>query len=82
MKLLYRNLFPVLLLMAFGSTHALEKIPDVDGITGFLSLGGGVAAVESNFLAEALGNDLSDDNIDDRDSPSDESFAIRTQLRI
>jgi hypothetical protein len=65
-----------LTLLISASAHAVSPIPDRDGFGGFMSLGLGVASVESNFLAEVIGQDLSDENISSLGSPDSESIAL------
>ena len=70
-----RSLLALTLLIS-ASAHAVSPIPDQDGFSGFLSLGLGAASVESNFLAEAIGQDLGDKNISSLGSPDSESIAL------
>jgi len=71
----------VLLLAVVGgcasAAHALEKIPEEPGFSGFVNVGAGVVSAESNMIA---GNDFGDvgkDTIDSLfDSPDSESDAI------
>jgi len=70
-----RSLLALTLLIS-ASAHAVSPIPDQDGFGGFLSLGLGAASVESNFLAEAIGQDLGDKNISSLGSPDSESIAL------
>ncbi len=70
-----RSLLTLTLLISAGA-HAVSPIPDQDGFGGFLSLGLGAASVESNFLAEAIGQDLGDKNISSLGSPDSESIAL------
>ncbi len=70
-----RSLLALTLLIS-ASAHAVSPIPDRDGFGGFLSLGLGAASVESNFLAEAIGQDLGDKNISSLGSPDSESIAL------
>ncbi len=70
-----RSLLTLTLLIS-ASAHAVSPIPDRDGIGGFLSLGLGVASVESSFLAEVIGQDLGDENISSLGSPDSESIAL------
>lgn len=57
-------------------TLALDAMPTEKGFSGFVNLGAGGGAVESNFLARISGIDvdLSDDTIDSLDSPDDEDI--------
>ncbi len=55
------------------STLALEPIPNKTGISGFVNLGAGIVRVESSYLAEAGGQDLSDKTINDLGSPDDKT---------
>jgi len=64
------------MLLSSASVHALAPIPDMTGVTGFISLGLGVADVESNFLAEAVGQDLGDENIGSLGEPEGESLGL------
>lgn len=70
-----RSLLTLTLLIS-ASAHAVSPIPDRDGFGGFMSLGLGVASVESNFLAEVIGQDLGDENISSLGSPDSESIAL------
>ena len=70
------KVFAALLFLVATGVHAIQPIPDQGGFSGFVSLGAGVASVESNLLAEAAGQDLSDENIDDLGSPDSESFGL------
>lgn len=59
-------------------TLALDALPTEKGFSGFVNLGAGGGAVESNFLARISGVDLdlSDDTIDSLDSPDDEDIVM------
>jgi hypothetical protein len=59
-------------------TLALDAMPTEKGFSGFVNLGAGGGAVESNFLARisGIGVDLSDDTIDSLDSPDDKNIAL------
>ena len=70
-----RSLLALTLLIS-ASAHAVSPIPDRDGFGGFMSLGLGVASVESSFLAEVIGQDLGDENISSLGSPDSESIAL------
>ena len=76
MKNQLRNTLLALVLLSSASVHALAPIPDKNGITGFVALGLGFADVESNFLAEAVGQDLGDKNISSLGSPEGESIGL------
>jgi hypothetical protein len=76
MKSQLRNTLLALMLLSSASVHALAPIPDKNGISGFVSFGLGVADVESNFLAEAVGQDLGDKNISSLGSPEGESIGL------
>ncbi len=76
MKSQLRNTLLGLMLLSTASVHALAPIPDTTGVTGFISLGLGVADVESSFLAEAVGQDLGDKNISSLGSPEGESIGL------
>ena len=65
----------LLFLLSTGA-HAVELIPEQAGFSGFVSLGVGAASVESSFLAEVTGQDLSNENIADLGSPESESFGL------
>lgn len=58
--------------------YAIDPIPQESGVSGFISLGAGVANVESNFLSSTLnGNvDIGDEKISSLGSPSGETFAM------
>jgi hypothetical protein len=68
---------PVLALsLAASSALALEPMQKEPGFSGYLALGAAGGSVESNFLAEALGIDLSNDKIYTYDSPSETTIII------
>ena len=62
--------------LATSSALALEPMQKEPGFSGYLALGAAGGSVESNFLAEALGIDLSNDEIFQYDSPSETTIII------
>jgi hypothetical protein len=59
-----------------ASALALEPMPQEAGFSGSFGLGAAGGSVESNFLAEIFGIDLSDDKIHQDDSPSETTIII------
>jgi len=71
------KMLPALALsLATSSALALEPMPKEPGFSGYLALGAAGGTVESNFLAEALGVDLSNDKIYQYDSPSETTIIL------
>ncbi len=58
------------------SASAMDAIPPEAGFSGFLALGAAGGQVESNFLAEVLSIDLSNDDIYTYDSPDNTDIII------
>ena len=58
------------------SASAMDAIPSEAGFSGFLALGAAGGQVESNFLAEVLSIDLSNDDIYQYDSPDNTDIII------
>tara|TARA_B110000503_G_scaffold49036_1_gene79671 strand:+ start:29384 stop:30349 length:966 start_codon:yes stop_codon:yes gene_type:complete len=58
------------------SASAMDAIPSEAGFSGFLTLGAAGGQVESNFLAEVLSIDLSNDDIYQYDSPDNTDIII------
>jgi len=72
-----KKTLPALVLsLATGSALALEPMPKEPGFSGYLALGAAGGMVESNFLAEALGVDLSNDKIYQYDSPGETTIIL------
>lgn len=59
-----------------NSALALDPMPAESGFSGFLDLGAAGGQVESNFLAEVLSVDLSDEKVRNYDSPSETTIII------
>jgi hypothetical protein len=59
-----------------SSALALDSLPKEAGFSGFVGVGAAGGRVESNFLAEIVGIDLSDDLIYTLDSPNDTNIIV------
>jgi len=64
------------LCLATSSALALEPMPTEAGFSGHFGLGAAGGQVESNFLAKALGVDLSNDKIYQYDSPGETTIIL------
>jgi hypothetical protein len=62
--------------LATSSAFALDPIPDETGFSGTFGLGAAGGSVESNFLAEIWGIELSKEDINQYDSPNDTTIII------
>lgn len=72
-----KKIWPALALsLTTSSALALQPMPKEEGFSGSFGLGAAGGSVESNFLAEAFGIELSNDKIRNYDSPSDTTIII------
>jgi len=72
-----KKMLPLLALsLATSAALALEPMQKEPGFSGFLAAGAAGGMVESNFLAEAVGIDLSNEKIYQYDSPGETTIII------